>query len=138
MTETWLKLAEAEDLTESMRLFSHLIFSQDRWQRRVLGELQDQGNWFSESYSYTDCIKEWTRSKSWWLEFTKKEQDLYRPVYYDDSNGGRYSSTIGEIGLQLNLHVVHHRAQIYNDLRRMSLEPPLTDYVLWTRMPESK
>jgi uncharacterized damage-inducible protein DinB len=56
---------------------------------------------------------------------------------YQDSKGGTYQATLGDMLIQGCTHSTHHRAQAVNMLRRLRAETPEIDYMYWTRHPVS-
>ena len=127
--EKILTLAEPE---EGVRLFSHLINSQDKWMARIDGDPNEsQMLWFAPFFALDKLADEWERSLTRWLNFLEQlpDAELEREITYRAADGRAYSSRLREIALQLNYHSIHHRAQISLLIRKQGIEPPFIDYI---------
>lgn len=51
------------------------------------------------------------------------------------SDGVKMGVKIKDLALQINLHSVHHRAQINSLLSKQGIKPPATDYI-FTKLQE--
>jgi uncharacterized damage-inducible protein DinB len=124
------------DPAEAVRLFSHLIDSQDKWMARIdREESADERPWFGPSYALEELSARWGRSLAAWIDFLQKlpEERLGERVHYTATDGKPYWSLLIDIALQLNYHSIHHRAQVSLLLRKQGIEPPFIDYVGYTR-----
>jgi uncharacterized damage-inducible protein DinB len=121
---------------EPLRLFSHMISCQHKWLNRITQEIPDSSLvWTGPIYSLEECRTLWDIHTGKWVAFLESlpEAQLKKDIQYQSSDGGRFSSTIEDIALQLNYHSIHHRAQIMTMIRQQGVPPPAADYILLKR-----
>ena len=126
------KLAELPEKDECIRLFSHLVNSQDKWLARIAQYPRDPGtSWWEPLYPLDALEREWSRSLGAWVEFLrgKEESALFDPVQWVGFDGAHWTAPLKDIALQLNYHSIHHRAQMQSILRAQGLEPDFVDYI---------
>ena len=121
------------DKTEALRLFSHLISSQDKWYNRVTGKENDGDlKWYGDVFSEHEIEKRWKESyKKWFLLLASTtEERLEDYVYFlRQADGKRMKVKLRDIIFQLNCHSIHHRAQINKIISAQGLPVPVTDYI---------
>lgn len=132
---------------EAIRLFSHLITSQNKWMARINRDPNEPRiAWFESPFPLGELEARWEESLGAWLRFLERAPDdelddelgdeLAREVHYTAGDGNPYSSLIRDIALQLNYHSIHHRAQISLLARGQNLEPPFIDYIGYVRIKQ--
>lgn len=124
---------------EAIRLFSHLITSQNKWLARIKNDEQESHMaWFEPPYPFDELEARWEKSLAAWLSFLDQAtaEDLEREIRYVSSDGNAYSSAIRDIALQLNYHSIHHRAQISLLARQQDITPQFLDYIAYSRIPD--
>jgi uncharacterized damage-inducible protein DinB len=126
-------IAVMPDKTEALRLFSHLIHSQDKWHNRVTNASDDNTYaWFGTAFSDTEVGSKWDESYQRWqilLEDTA-EADLEQYVYFiRPADGKRMKVMLKDVIFQLNCHGIHHRAQIHKLISAQGLPVPPTDFI---------
>lgn len=125
-------IGEMPQPAEAIRLFSHLINSQDKWMARIHGnENAPKMQWFAPVFPLEELEAQWDRSLAAWCDFLARlpEEELERRVHFLTIDGRPYSALIREIAMQLNYHSIHHRAQVSLLARQQGLEPPFIDYI---------
>ncbi len=130
------RVASLADPSEAVRLFSHLINSQNKWLNRITLAVADSTlSWSTPVYDLPSCFPLWKQSVGAWLEYLTGigENDVEKEITFRSSEGGSFSATIRDIALQLNYHSIHHRAQIMMLLRSQGVAPPPADYILLRR-----
>ena len=126
------KIAELPEKEKSIIFFSHLINSQNKWMARIK---QDPNvvemSWWDPVYKFDELEEKWDDSLLMWLDFLseKTEQQLFEEIEFTGFDGGRWTSPLKDIPLQLNFHSVHHRAQIQTLIREQGFEPDFVDYI---------
>ena len=126
------KIHQLPEPEEAVKLFSHLINSQQKWMARILQDPQaPQLDWWTPAYPLAELEDRWDRSLKTWLDFIDKqtEAELFGIVQFTGYDGGRWEAALKDIALQLNYHSIHHRAQIQTIIRRQGLEPDFVDYI---------
>lgn len=118
---------------ESIRLFSHLINSQDKWFNRITKEIDDKElRWFGEIYSETELNNQWEKSVNCWIAYLERMEEAALENYIEfkrADNNRTIRVKIKNVMLQLNYHSVHHRAQINSLVSRQGIKPPQTDFI---------
>ncbi len=126
------KIKLLDDKAESVKLFSHLINSQNKWMARIK---QDTGyenlSWWEPLYDLESLQTEWNKSLQVWTSYLTEASDenLAKETIFIGYDGSLWSATPADIALQLNYHSIHHRAQVQTIIRRQGLEPDFLDYI---------
>ncbi|WP_185955225.1 DinB family protein [Solitalea koreensis] len=126
------KIKELPDKTASIKFFSHLINSQNKWMQRILNNPEAPTmSWWDPVYDLNDLEKEWSSSLQIWLDYleSKTEEELVEELTFIGFDGDKWAATAKDIALQLNYHSIHHRAQIQTLIRQQGLEPDFVDYI---------
>jgi uncharacterized damage-inducible protein DinB len=126
------KIAELPAKEESIRFFSHLINSQNKWIARLAAFPKDPNlSWWDPVYPFDDLLRQWERSLGAWIDLIEKktEAELFEEVKWVGFDGAVWTAPLKDIALQLNYHSIHHRAQIQSIIRRQGLEPDFVDYI---------
>jgi uncharacterized damage-inducible protein DinB len=126
------KVRELPDQTESIRLFSHLIHSMNKWLARISNTPgYVEMDWWVPVYELDELEPKWNECLQRWLDFisSKSEDELRKEVEFIGFDGSDFAAVIMDIALQLNYHSIHHRAQIQTVVRQQGFEPPFVDYI---------
>lgn len=126
------KIFQLGDKSESIKLYSHLINSQNKWMARLKQDPQaQQMSWWDPIYDENNLGSEWTKSLNLWLDFldAATEEELLAEVTFVGYDKGIWAATPKDIALQLNYHSIHHRAQIQTLIRKQGVEPDFVDYI---------
>ena len=126
------KIMELPEKTEAVRLFSHLIRSQDKWLARLEQYPRDPGmSWWDPPFEAGELEREWTRSLGAWQGFLQGQDEsaLFEEVRWVGFDGAHWTTALKDIPLQLNYHSIHHRAQIQSLLRAQGMTPDFVDYI---------
>lgn len=126
------RIGELPDPSECIRLFSHLINSQNKWMARITHQANaHERSWWNPIFPYDDLQDKWNESIAMWLSFTEKltEKQLFREVQFIGQDGEMWAATLKDIPLQLNYHSIHHRAQMQMLIRTQGLTPDFIDYI---------
>ncbi len=121
------------DKNETMRLFSHLIYSQNKWHNRVSKAQNDNDlDWFGPTFGEHEIEERWNESLAKWellLNASDTEPDEY-VIFTRKTDGKLMRVKLKDIVFQLNCHSVHHRAQINKLISGQGVAVPATDYIL--------
>lgn len=67
------KIRQLPEPGEAIRLFSHLINSQDKWMARINGDAcESQMSWLDPPYEIGALESEWNESLERWLDFLER------------------------------------------------------------------
>ena len=125
-------LKELPEKSEAIRFLSHLVNCQYKWMARILHDPKvTEMSWWDPVYLPGELEKEWNKSLQLWITFleSKTEAELFEYAIYTGVDGGKWTSRLKDIALQLNYHSIHHRAQIQIIIRQQGLEPDFVDYI---------
>ena len=125
-------IQSAPEKQELIRFFSHLINSQKKWMARILEfPHSTEMSWWDPAYPLEQLEEEWAKSLQAWIQFleSKTEEQISEYVFYAGYDGGKWTTKLQDIALQLNYHSIHHRAQIQTILRTQGIEPQFVDYI---------
>lgn len=135
------KMRQLPDKNESIKWFSHLINSMNKWLARIhLAPGYAEMDWFKPVYELDELEAKWDDCLAPWIEFlgSKSDDDLQEEVEWvnrdlrppdDPSDKANFAAKIVDIALQLNYHSIHHRAQIQYLIRQQGVEPAFVDYI---------
>ena len=126
------KIRQLPDQKECIRYFSHLINSQNKWLKRIQVYPQNPDmDWWEPVYEPAQLLPEWEKSLQAWVLFleSKTEEELEAEVKFVGFDGAHWSAALKDIGLQLNYHSIHHRAQMQMVIRDQGIEPDFIDYI---------
>lgn len=114
-------------------LMSHLVAAQEVWYRRIK-ELDVTGFEIWPAYSLEDQQRKCKTMFGRWQELIKKhENDLDVIISYKNSSGTAFKTILSDILHHVIIHGQHHRAQIAIRLREGGIDPPVTDFIFYTR-----
>lgn len=126
------KINQLTDQTECIRLFSHLINCQYKWMARIQqNPAANTLSWWDPIYPQDQLASEWKKSLQIWKDYLNNmtEESLHTEVTYNGSDKKLWAATPFDMAMQLNLHSVHHRAQMQAIIRSQGLEPDFVDYI---------
>jgi uncharacterized damage-inducible protein DinB len=126
------KIAGLTDKRECIKLFSHLINSQNKWMARIKQDLKAPGmSWWEPVYEEDQLKLKWSESLDLWIDYlvALPEEELFKELTFVGFDNGLWAATPKDIALQLNYHAMHHRAQIQTLIRQQGLEPDFVDYI---------
>ena len=126
------KMRQLPDKHECVRLFSHLVNSQNKWLARIVQYPADpQLSWWDPLYELDALEPRWDESLRQWLDFleTRSEAKLLEDVKFVGYDKATWAAKAADIARQLNYHSIHHRAQIQMLIRAQGLEPDFVDYI---------
>ena len=117
----------------ALRLFAHIAGAEHVWFSRLQGRTPEHAVWPELTL---DAARQLATSNADLYQRLVAEADngaLSRIVHYRNSAGKDFESSVTEILTQVMLHGSHHRGQIAQTLRASGLEPPLVDYIVYSR-----
>ena len=126
-------IKQMPDKEEAVKLFSHFIYSLQKWMNRITKEKDDTSlSWMGPVFPLDELENIWAENVNIWLNYLEKidESELENDIIFQPTDRNRkYSAKIKEVSLQLNYHCLHHRAQILRMIRQQGQTPPVTDYI---------
>lgn len=126
------KINQLANKEGSIKLFSHLINSQNKWMARILNDPgATQLSWWDPIYKMEELENEWNKSLALWMDYisSKTDEELNTEVQFVGFDKGVWAASPTDIALQLNYHSIHHRAQIQTLIRQQGIEPGFVDYI---------
>lgn len=126
------KINQLPDKAECIRLFSHLINSQNKWMTIILWDSKAPDmSWWHPVYPYEQLEIEWDKSLHPWISFlqSKTEEQMFEDIEFTEYDSGKWAIKLIDLALQLNYHSIHHRAQMQMLIRQQGIEPDFLDYI---------
>ena len=117
-----------------LNLLGHIASTQEIWLARILNtDTQHQANW--PEYDLETIKQKLPESSEEWAEFieTMNDEHLKEEHQYSNSKGKLFKTTLEDVVLHVINHATHHRAQLVKMLRDQGEEPPVTDYIFYSR-----
>ncbi len=135
INERFIRLIEEHSASLPKRvhsLMSHILNAHSIWLARLQAGESTVGVWEEQTYDSLSPINALNYELTLlFLEGT--EQDLNYIVAYRNSKGDAFESSVGDILWHILNHSTHHRAQIADELRRIAIAPPVSDYIFFRR-----
>jgi len=125
-------LKNIPDNTECVRLFSHIINTQNKWLNRIESKKNDNDlSWIEPSYPPDELEARWNESITGWFKLINYLDDhsIEKNIVFKKPDGKLMQVKIKDIIFQLNCHSIHHRAQIAMIIRKQGINPPVADYI---------
>lgn len=130
-----LKLLQDSPNKEAVRLFSHLLGTEDVWLARIEESYDPSTIPIWPDLSVDECTdladQNRRRFRSLLGEATAKI--LSEPIRYANSQGTKFETSLEDILTHVALHGAYHRGQIVRSLRDAGVEPVNTDFITFAR-----
>lgn len=119
---------------ELLKLFSHILSAQIIWLNRIKG-IPTSPFPIWEVYKITELESMTEESSDNWNNYVyeHKFETFEEMIFYSNSEGKKFESTIREIISHVVNHGSYHRGQIAMKFREKGMDPPATDYILYAR-----
>jgi uncharacterized damage-inducible protein DinB len=117
-----------------LSLFSHILSAQIIWLNRIKA-LATSPFPIWEQYKLTELRSMTEESSANWINYLDKHRfDTFEEmIFYTNSIGEKHENTIREIISHVLNHSTYHRGQIAKQLRKIGVQPPDTDYIIYAR-----
>lgn len=120
-----------EKTTERLsRLFCHVLNAHQTWNSRIQGVSPTLGIWEELPVSKLRALDQANLKASLLI---LGHQELQETIHYKTSRGEAFSNSIRDILFHIINHSTYHRGQIATDLRKIGIEPVVTDYIFYKR-----
>ncbi|MGF1668897.1 MAG: DinB family protein [Balneolaceae bacterium] len=130
---TWNALQQTPD-PKGIQLFSHIVTAEDIYFERMLGnDPWPQDFWPELSLEECNRLMKENFKKYHRFLITSPDEGLHQKVRYRNTKGDVHHSSPADMMVHLSLHGEHHRTQITQIIRNRGGNPPLTDYIAFTR-----
>lgn len=121
-------------INSAVELFGHIVTTEEIYFKRI--SEKDLSSQFFWPTLTIDGIEDLIRlNYENFISFVnnRSDEDLLQTVNYQDSKGTDHRTAINEMIIHLAMHGEHHRGQIARIVREAGGEPPVTDYIYFTR-----
>lgn len=117
----------------AVAIMGHILSAQQVWLGRVLHETTFVSIWEDTPVAWMGETAERQHRKIVSYVSALAESDLTQPIDYTNSQHVPYQSTLLDILTHMSHHAAYHRGQVVQLIRPMLDEPPVTDFIVWTR-----
>jgi uncharacterized damage-inducible protein DinB len=113
----------------SLRILDHILSAERLWLERLRSEKQTYPVW--PDFTIERCRQEVEQLAQLWTAYLSslQEEDLQRPVGYQNSKGESFTGQPLDILMHVVLHSAYHRGQIAADMRTAGFSPAYTDFI---------
>ena len=127
------KMPEVND--RLLLLYGHLISAQIVWLNRIK-DLPTSPFPLWTDYNLSELRTMTEESTANWISYMDEHrmETFEEMIFYKNTADKNFESTIREIITHVVNHSTYHRGQIAMELRSMGIDPPLTDYIAYTRI----
>ena len=121
--------ATATPPLRALKLIAHISSAERLWWERLQSQKQSLPVW--PDFTLQQSEVEAAEVAALWNKYLEAatEEDLSRPVSYQNSKGESWSSSKEDILLHVIMHSVYHRGQIASDIRAAGFTPAYTDFI---------
>lgn len=129
-----LEEAESDDY-QMLLLLSHLLSAQIVWLNRIK-DLPTSPFPLWEKYKLRELRTMNDESTTNWLDLISKNRlnTFDEMIFYKNTKGKKFESTLREILTHVINHSTYHRAQVVNIMKQKQIQPPVTDYIAYRRL----
>jgi uncharacterized damage-inducible protein DinB len=122
---------------KAVSLMAHIAAARQMWLFRFGVGKELPREFFPEGLGLSELARGVAEAQAAWLMYLGRldEREIARVFEYRSYEGQWFRNTIEDILTQLFGHSWYHRGQIAALLRSLGSEPPVTDFVFWTREP---
>lgn len=134
-----LAMLRAQDPTpeKARKWLAHIIGAQDVWLSRLQNDVPCTIAWPDLTVAQIDGRLEGLRGTWEMLLDQLREAQLNEDVAYANLAGQPFSTPRDEIFDHVLFHGAYHRGQIAADIRENGGQPVATDYIVWSRLPQT-
>lgn len=117
----------------ALRLISHILSANAIWHHRLVHKPFHMEVW-DEPIALEDMEDLTTEYHQKYLRFLESCHNFLAPVSYVNTKGEAHTAIVEDILTHVLHHATHHRSQIISDLRSLGIEPPISDYIFYSRL----
>lgn len=119
----------------ALEIFAHVQAARQIWLSRIDAAAARPGEVFPAGWSLDRCQREAEATSEAWagLIASLPRTGLDTDIEYASTEGTRYTSTLADILSHVINHGSYHRGQIARLIAECGVEPPVTDFIVWSR-----
>ncbi|WP_047418143.1 DinB family protein [Cellulophaga sp. Hel_I_12] len=122
---------ESQATDKSSSLFSHILNAHHIWNARLLKT--DVKYKAFDKHSGTDFSEIHYENQRTSFEIISNLEDFDKRIAYENSEGKQFINTTKDILFHIINHSTYHRGQIALEFRTNTIEPLISDYILYKR-----
>ncbi|MCI0349623.1 MAG: DinB family protein [Acidobacteriales bacterium] len=132
-----LKQRSLPGFQRALTLMAHMVAARRIWLFRFGVAKDTPREFFPQRVDLGELRSEVERMHQAWSDYLRSLNDLElaRKFEYRSTEGAWFRSSVEDVLTQLFGHSLYHRGQIAALLRSIGVEPPITDFVFWSRQP---
>jgi len=127
--------ASMEEIPERLKLLlTHTLVAQQLWLSRLKGDSsQGLDIWEVQSLEQMRAVS--AESSKELMDYLKacEPNDIDCLCNYNNTKGVPFKTPVGDIIIHVANHGTYHRPQLATLLRQMDIDPPVTDYIAFSR-----
>ena len=119
----------------ALEIFAHMQAARQVWLSRVDSAVAPPAEVFPVGWSLERCEREAEALGEEWARLISSlpRTGLDTEIEYTSTEGARYSSALADILSHVVNHGSYHRGQIARLIAECGAEPPVTDFIVWSR-----
>jgi uncharacterized damage-inducible protein DinB len=126
------KALASNNVQEGERLLAHILGASRVWQARL--QNRTATNAIFPDWDLVQCGREIeTVSQNWAAFLASGSQELFESTVHYRNSQGEQQGSVTDILTHVANHGTHHRAQISRMLRQSGAEPPVLDFIVFSR-----
>lgn len=120
---------------KALTLMGHIVSARRMWLFRFGVAKDTPKEFFPQRIDLATLKADLESMHQIWSEYLRQlsELELSRSFEYRSMEGDWFRSSVEDVLTQLFGHSLYHRGQIAALLRSIGVEPPVTDFVFWSR-----
>lgn len=122
-------------LMRAVEIFAHVQAAKRIWLSRIDAAATPPEEVFPAGWSLDRCAEEAEALDEEWsrLMAALPHSGFDTDIEYTSTEGKRYTSTLADILTHVVNHGSYHRGQIARLVAECGVEPPVTDFIVWSR-----
>jgi len=129
-----VELLGAPEYIKAVELAGHIVAAREMWLFRLGEGKAPPAHLFEQGLGVPELQARFQRIHAEWSNYLGNLTDSGLARVFEYRRGEmEYASTVEDVLTQLHGHSLYHLGQVASLIRRMGIEPPGFDFILWTR-----
>jgi uncharacterized damage-inducible protein DinB len=115
-------------------LFSHVLWATGIWHLRLTNQPMPLPYMPFAEMPYDEMQTRINNQFDNYIAFIEQVTDFNSTCTYTDLKGNQHTTALYDIFTHVANHATYHRGQLASRIKELGLQPPGTDYILFTRI----